>query len=532
MKKDSMTFFVRIVAGRADSPNPPRTPRGGVPARSGYPLNKTALVGPLSAWAALAGLLSGCAVGPDFKPSREPAPQTYLRGDPFCETVSSEGAGGAAQRLMRGSDIPARWWSLFRSEPLDRLVQQALEQSPTLAQARARLTQAQEALNARAGVTKYPSVDAGLSAKRQEVDLASMGISGVKNPPPFALYNVSVSVAYTFDVFGKNRRTLEALAAKVDYQSFELEAARQTLAANVVSAVIRQAALNARIGCVSNLLAVQERQLAITETQFRAGGRSSLDLENQKLLLAQTRASLPPLENQAARIGHQLAVYLGRPPAEADIAAFDLSGLHLPAELPLSLPSALARQRPDIRAAEALWHQACARVGVAAADLYPQVTLSGNLGAQDTHAADMLNSLNVWSLGANLMQPVFRGGELKAKKREAAAAYDEAAAAYKQAVLQGFQEVADALHALESDARALRERTDALRHARAGYDIAQSQFKNGAISHLVLLDAQRQLLQADLDRIQAQADRYADSAALLHALGGDWRTEKREPGAP
>ena len=500
MEKNSMMIFAR------------RTPRGGVPAAVPFPV-----------WAVLAGLLSGCAVGPDFTPSQEPAPQTYLRGSLPAGTVSSEGPGGIAQRFVGGNDIPALWWSLFRSGPLDRLVRQALEQSPTLAQAQARLVQAQEALNAQAGATKYPSVDAGLSAKRQKVDLASMGMAGVKNPQPFALYNVSASVAYTFDFFGKNRRTLEALAAKVDYRAFELEAARQTLAANVVSAVIRQASLNTRIGCISNLLAVQERQLAIMETQYKAGGVSSLGLENQKLLLAQTRALLPPLENQAARVGHQLAVYLGRPPAEADIAAFDLNGLHLPDELPLSLPSALARRRPDIRAAEALWHQACARVGVAAADLYPQVTLSGSVGAQDTHAADMLNSLNVWSLGANLMQPVFRGGELKAKKREAVAAYDEAAAVYRQTVLQGFQEVADTLRALESDARALKERTDAVRHARAGYGIAQAQFKNGAVSHLTLLDAQRQLMQAELERIQAQADRYADSAALLHALGGDWQ---------
>ena len=483
---------------------------------------------PFSVCAAFAGLLSGCAVGPDFKPSPAPAPQAYLRGNPPVETVSSEGAGGAAQRLMSGNDIPAQWWSLFRSEPLDRLVRQALEQSPTLAQAQARLVQAQEALNAQAGATKYPTVDAGLSAKRQKVDLAAMGVSGVKNPQPFALYNVSASIAYTFDFFGKNRRTLEALAAKVDYQAFELDAARRTLAANVVSAVIRQASLNTRIGCVSNLLAVQERQLSIMETQYKAGGVSSLGLENQKLLLAQTRALLPPLENQAARLGHQLAVYLGRPPSEADIAAFDLNGLRLPDELPLSLPSALARQRPDIRAAEALWHQACARVGIATADLYPQVTLSGSLGAQDTHAADMLNSLNVWSVGASLMQPVFRGGELKAKRREAVAAYDEAAAVYRQTVLQGFQEVADALRALESDARALKERAAAVRHARAGYGIAKDQFRNGAISHLTLLDSQRQLMQAELERIQAQADRYADSAALLHALGGEWKTGKSE----
>jgi len=228
--------------------------------------NALAKTNQFSGWMALAALLSGCVAGPDFKPSHDSAPQTYLRGNQPAETVSSEGSGGTAQRLVRGNDIPSRWWSLFRSEPLDRLVRQALERSPTLAQAQARLVQAQETLNAQTGATKYPSADVGLSAKRQQVDLASMGMSGVKDPQPFALYNVSASVAYTFDFFGKNRRTLEALSAKVDYQSFEWEAAQQTLAANVVSAVIRQASLNSRIGCISNLLAVQERQLTIMET--------------------------------------------------------------------------------------------------------------------------------------------------------------------------------------------------------------------------------------------------------------------------
>jgi len=466
--------------------------------------------------------LTGCVVGPSFQSAQAPTPRAYQPGAQPAETVSSEGPGGAAQRLTTG-DLPQEWWSLFRCEALERLVRQALEQSPTLAQARARLTQAQEELNAQTGGTRYPSVDAGLSAKRQQVDVESMGLSRVKNPPPFSLYNVSVSVSYTFDVFGKNRRTLEALAAKTEAEAFELEAAKRTLAANVVSAAIRRAALGTRIGCVSNLLSVQEQRLSILEAQQRAGGASALDLENQRLLLSQTRALLPPLEHESAVVGHQLAVYVGRTPAEAALPAFDLGGLHLPEELPLALPSEWARRRPDIRAAEALWHQACARVGVATADLYPQVTLSGNLGAQSTQTADVLNSLNVWSLGAGLMQPVFRGGALKAKKREAVAAYDEAAAVYQQVVLKGFQEVADALHALDSDARALKERTEALGHARAAYGLANQRFASGAISQLALLDAQRQLTQAELDRIQAQADRYADSAALLHALGGGWQ---------
>jgi NodT family efflux transporter outer membrane factor (OMF) lipoprotein len=218
-------------------------------------------------------------------------------------------------------------------------------------------------------------------------------------------------------------------------------------------------------------------------------------------------------------------------PAEARVGDFDLDDLHLPEVLPLSLPSSLARQRPDIRAAEALWHQACANVGVATANLFPQITLSGSFGSQGINAGDPTSWTNVWSIAANLMQPVFHGGELWARKRAAVAAYDEAAATYRQTVLQGLQEVADALRALEADARKLRARVDAAEHARTGYEIARHQYELGGMSHLALLDLERQLLQAEGDRVQAQADRYADTTALLLALGGGWWHPESESNA-
>lgn len=464
--------------------------------------------------------LCGCVAGPDFQHPQDPLTKAFAPANPT--TASTDGAGGAAQRFVGEKDVPQEWWSLFGSDALDRLVRQALDRSPTIEQARARLVQAREAWNAQAGATQYPAVDAGLSAKRQHVNPEAMGLSGVKNPSPYNLYNASVSVSYGFDVFGKNKRILEGLEAGVDHRAFELEAARETLTANVVVGVIQRAALTLRLEVLNDLLNLQETQLAILEAQFNDGGVSVLDRENQRLLLSQTAALIPPLENQAARISNQLAVYLGMSPVQAEIAAFNLNDLHLPDELPLDLPSELLRRRPDIRAAEALWHQACAGVGVATADLYPSVTISGSLGSQQTEAADILNSLNVWSLGANLMQPVFRGGELKAKKRAATAVYDESAAVYKSTVLKGFQEVADALHALESDARLLKVRSESVAQARTVHEIASRQFETGSISRLALLKAQQQQVQAQLDRIQAQADRYADSVALLHALGGGW----------
>jgi NodT family efflux transporter outer membrane factor (OMF) lipoprotein len=420
-----------------------------------------------------------------------------------------------------GADLPAQWWTLFHSAPLDQLVRTGLEHSPTLAQARARLVQAQEEFKAQAGADRYPKVDASLAATRQKMDLAALGVTNIPSPGPFTLYNASVSVSYSLDLFGGSRRALEGLAAQVDYQRFEWEAARQTLVAYLVLSAIRQGSLRAQAAALEALLAAQDRQLAITRARFQAGGVSWLDVQNQALLLEQTRALLPPLARQRAQIDHQLAVYLGQEPSGGN-PGLDLATLQLPEPLPQSLPSALARQRPDILAAEALLHQASAGIGVATANLYPQLTLTGSLGSERTSAGDLLGGFNIWSLGGSLAQPLFHGGALRARKRKAVAAYDEAAAGYRQTVLQGLREVADSLSALDADARALAAREAVAGHARASGRIAEQQYQLGGISQLALLDAQRQLLQAELDQVAATADRYTDTATLFQALGGGW----------
>jgi len=477
--------------------------------------------------ALLATLLAGCAVGPDFAPPAGPTTHAYLPGQPPVTTVAASGEGGQAQRFDASADLPADWWTLFRSPALDHLVRTALADSPSLAEARARLEEAQQNYRAQAGATQWPSVDAKLGAVRQQINTAAFGIPNIPNPGPFNLYNANVDVSYTLDLFGANRRALEGLLAQVDYQRYELEAARLSLSANVVSAAIRQAALREQIALTRALYDAQRQQLDIMVERYRAGGIARLDLQNQQSLLAQTAALLPPLQQQQTQVDHQLAVYLGQSPAEAAIPAFELASLQLPSTLPLTLPSSLARQRPDIRAAEALWHQASADVGVATANLYPQLTLSGSFGSERTRIGDVANGLNVWNLGFNLLQPVFHGGELQAKRRAAMAAYGAAEAAYRQSVLTGLQQVADALGALDYDARLLQARAEAAERAEASFQISHQQYQAGGISQLALLDAQRQQLQTRLDRVQAQANRYADSAALLQALGGGWWREDK-----
>lgn len=464
--------------------------------------------------------LGACAVGPDFHTPAAPDTQSYTRGAQPASTVAASGAAGVAQSFETADHAPPTWWTLFQSDALNHLVDDALQHSPTLAQARAKLTEAQENYRAQAGASLFPSVDATLSTTRQKIDLAAFGITNVPNPGPFTLYNASVSVSYLLDVFGGNRRALEATMAQVDYQAFELEAARLTLAGNVVSTSIRRASVQRQIELTTQIADAQAQQLVIIERRYAAGGVSELDLRSQRTLLAQTRATLPPLATQLAQADHQLAILTGVAPANAQFDAITLDALHLPATVPLTLPSTLARERPDIRASEALLHQASANVGVATANLYPQFSISAGIGSERTRIEDVLSGMNIWNIGFNLTQPIFRGGELHARKRAALAAYEAASAGYRQTVLQALQQVADTLRALENDARELQARDEAARQADASVSIVQSQYAAGGVSQFALIDTQRQALQTSLDRTRAQADRFADTAALFQALGG------------
>jgi len=469
-----------------------------------------------------AAALVACA-GDPVSPPQVPTALQYTAAPVALQGSAADVHGGQPQRFAPGHDMPALWWTLFRSPALDTLVRQALEGSPTLMRAQARLRQAQEDLDARSGATRLPKVDAKASVNRIDFDPQAIGL-GLPLNTPFNLYLASVGVSYTFDLFGATRNELAALRSEIDHQQFELEAARLMLAGNVVTAAIREASLREQIASTEAIVAVQARQLAITERLQQLGTAARADSMAQRIDLAQTRATLPELQRQLEQVRHRLAVYTGQPPGTAQLPEFRLSDLQLPAELPLSLPSELARQRPDVRAAEALLGQAGAKVGVATANLYPQITLSATVGSIGTsNGGDLFAAgSGFYLLGAALTQPIFRGGELQAKRRAAVAAYEQAGAAYQEVVLQGLQNVADVLRALQADAKKLEDRAEAAAQAKAYHDIAAARYQAGAISHYAVLEAQRKLHATLLERTQAVADRYADSAALLQALGGGW----------
>ena len=477
--------------------------------------------GAASMLAALVAAQAGCAVGPDYHPPEAPVVPRFTL-DPVPKELDAGAKAGGAQTLVEEGVPPADWWTVFESPALDALVRRALTDSPTLAGARAKLARAQEDLEAGKGV-RLPQADLRVSGTRVNIDPGSFDVDRLPVDTPFTLYDVSAQVSYDLDLFGRNRRELEGLAAVVDYQRFQLEAARLTIAGNVVTAAIRGASLRQEIDRLREVVGLEERLLEVAGRREAVGAIPRIEVAAQRAEVAEVRAALPDLERRLASTRHRLAVYLGQPPGTASLPEFRLEDLRLPAELPLSLPSDLARHRPDIMAAEALLHEASARVGAATADLYPHITLSATGGSLSTVFSSLLGPGTWFSLlGGTLMQPIFRGGTLRAEKRAAVAVFEAAGATYREVLLAGFQDVADVLVALDTDARRLRHRSDAAEAAKTILDVTAQRYETGGVSHIELLEAQRRHLRARIEETRALADRYADSAALFQALGGGW----------
>ena len=411
---------------------------------------------------AMAFALAGCAVGRDFVPIPTPENVSFSADAKMTGTVSSPGPNGVAQKFEEGRDIPGDWWTVFHSRRMNDLITRSLAANPGLQASQAALRQAEENLRAQRG-TLFPTIDANESATRQRFNPAAFGISGFP-PVIFNLFQATVNVAYSPDIWGGQRRQIESAQAQADYQRYELEASYLTLTANVVTAAIQQASLRAQIDTTRDIINAINQQLVVVRTQFEAGTALRTDVLAQESELAQTQATLPPLQRQLALQGHLLTALTGRFPNQGGGAALSLSELHLPTELPISLPSVLVQQRPDIRAAEEQLHQASAQIGVAIANMLPSLNLTAEYGANGTQPAQLFNPQNaIWSLSAAATQPIFHGGQLYHQERAAVAAYEQAEAQYRNTVITAFQNVADALRALQDDARAVQAQHRAVR---------------------------------------------------------------------
>ena len=471
---------------------------------------------------------AGCAVGPDFKKPVPPAEDAYTAEKLPSQTTATAVTGGEAQHFGFGDELPGQWWTLFGSPQLDALISEAMASYPDIAAQQAALREARENVRAQLGVFA-PQLQATFDQERAKISGASIapGFPGyVTN-----LYQANVNVSYTFDIFGAERRQLESLQAQVAYQNFVLEGSYLTLTSNVAATAVQLVSAREQILVTNEIIALEEKELGIIQRQFDLGTHTRADVLQQQSNLASVRATLPALQQQLAAAEHQLAVLTGRFPHDGEPVKFELSDLRLPGELPVSLPSKLVAQRPDIRAQEALMHQASAAIGVATANLLPQVTLTGSYGDESLIFDSLFKpGSGVWNLATGVTAPLFQGGTLRAKRRAAIDAYDQAAAEYRLTVLNAFQNVADTLTALGNDADALKADSDAVNAARDSLDLIQRQYDAGAVNYVSLLTAQQLYQQARIAYVRAVASRYTDTITLFQALGGGW-WNRNDPGA-
>jgi NodT family efflux transporter outer membrane factor (OMF) lipoprotein len=463
--------------------------------------------------------VSAC-VGPNFHRPAPPQVDRYTAEPLPAESASAPGPGGAAQRFLLEQEVPRDWWKLFGSEELNGMVDQALRANPSVKSAQAALRQAMENAAAQRGAY-VPNVQGGFDASRNHDALGVLSPTLASPESFFNLFRPQVSVSYVPDVFGGNRRQVEALAAQAESSRFLLDATYLTLTANVVTAAVQEAGLRAQIGATMRVIQLEREALAVLRRELELGAIAEGDVYAQEAALAQLEASLPPLNRQLQQNRDLLAVLTGRLPAELKPPHLDLDGLTLPTDLPLGIPSRLVERRPDVRAAEAQLHAATAEVGVSIANLLPQFLITGDIGSSATAMRDLFKAgTGFWSLGGSASQTLFAGGTLLHRKRAADAALDEAGAMYKSAVLTAFQNVADSLHALATDADALNAATRSVNASQKSLEVVRRQLELGSVSPLALINAEQSYQQALVALAQARANRLADTAALFQSLGG------------
>ena len=475
--------------------------------------------------AAVAAVGAACAVGPNFHRPAPPQDVDYGGAPAKGVTASAPGTGGNAQQFIGGMDIPGQWWELYQSPKLSALIEQALKGNPNIDAAHAALRQANDLYKAQRATLFSPTVQGNFSALRAKnpVETLANPTSLPQANPYYNLFTAQLNLSYMPDVFGGSRRALEASRAQVEATRFELIATYVTLSSNVVTTAVQEASLRGQIASTDRLLALQRELTDTVQRQQAIGTASRADLLQQQAAAAQTAATLPPLQKQLGLTRDALTALLGRLPAGEPAETFQLDELTLPGELPVSLPSKIIEQRPDVRQAEQNLHSASAQVGVALADMLPQFAITADTGSAALEIGKLFGPYTgFWSLGASLTQTLFDAGALIYRHRAAEDALDEAAAQYRATVILACQNVADALRALQADADALKANADAARAAKASFELSRQQYLNGSVSLVVLLNAEQTYQQAEIAHVQAQANRYSDTAGLFQALGGGW----------
>ena len=478
---------------------------------------------------AVAAGITACAVGPNYKPPTPPADPGYGAASSVNTTAAAEGPAGNAQRFVAGMDIPGEWWTLFKSPQLDLLIERALKGNPDVGAAQAALKQAHELYLAQK-TSFFPNVQGSFGGDRSEYPVGTLTAPANTSNSTYSLYTAQLTLTYMPDVFGGVRRAVEMAEAQEQSTRFQLEATYLTLTSNVAVTAITEASLRGQIKSTDRLLELQHHLTEVAQKERALGTASDLDVLAQQSAEALIAQTLPPLQKQLGQTRDALTALLGRLPAEEPSETFTLDRLTLPEDLPVSVPSKLIEQRPDVRQAEENLHAASAAVGVAIADMLPQFAIKADLGSSALTVGRLFSPYTgFWDAGASLTQTLFDAGALLHKKRAADAVLDQAGAQYRAAVILACQNVADTLRALAADADALRASVDAERAARRTWELAQRQRQLGTISPVAVVNAELALAQAELAVSQAQANRFSDTVGLFQSLGGGWWNRREEP---
>jgi NodT family efflux transporter outer membrane factor (OMF) lipoprotein len=479
--------------------------------------------------AAVLGMaVAGCTLGPDFEAPRPPSVTRYTSPGETTAPGPDTTKEVPKQAIAIGERVAANWWTLFRSSKLDLLVKQAIAGNLTLESAKARLAQAREAVTVAASAL-YPQIGLSAGESEQKQSAATFGLSPdtVPLPPSYNLFQVGPTASYTPDLFGQTHRRIEQQVALAEYQSDQLDAAYLSLTGNTVSRALQVAAVHSQLKAVDDILAIDRQNVELVRKQRQTGTVPDSDVIVAESQLAADETLKPGLEQQLSVAKHALAVLIGRAPGNWSPPDFDLAAFTLPHRLPVSIPSQLVHQRPDIQAAEAQLHAASAQIGIATAQLYPSITLSAGISASSLNGGELFSPGGlVWSIAAGLTQPIFDGGMREAERRAALAAFKESAADYQQTVLQAFGQVADILQALKHDTDLLAAQRHALSMASEAVRLQRINYGSGGSGIIGLLDAQRQYQQAQLGYVRAEAQRYQDTVQLLVAMGGGWWDQK------
>ena len=477
------------------------------------------------------GALAGCTVGPNFRTPAAPAVSRYTPAPLPTETASGGPGGGAAQRFVIGSAVMNRWWTLFGSARLDVLEDEALKANPDLQSARAALTQARETYLAQRA-TQFPTAELAANATRAR-NSATIAPPLNSNAELYSLYTAQLNVSYVLDVFGGERRQTEAAGAQAENQRFLTEAVYLTLTANVANAAVQLASFDTQMDETRRIVDADRQTLDISRRRQQLGEASTADVASAETALEQAELLAPPLQKQIDQERDLLATLVGRAPSEAPADRLEVVDFQLPLDLPVSLPSDLVRQRPDVRAAEANVHAASALLGVATAARLPSFSLAASAGGASSEIATLFSSANtLWSVTGSAAQTVFDAGALHHKQKAAAAALDQAKAQYRSAVLGALQNTADVLQAIVDDAQGLKHAAAAAAAAARSLRLTETDFEHGQIGSLPVLTAKAADGQAQIALSQASAARYVDTIALYQALGGGWRDRAADLAAP